>query len=207
MGYYIRILGTKDPDIHLDELLNGLQADGLKAKLALAEDDAPDRWSLIEIANNNDEILAQVERNPVIDGELGKEELDEFREIVADFKPSSAADWLISYFNRVKVIYAIQMLHATLDEHNFKIVDCIRTKIWNITGGILQADNEGFTNEDGYHILWQFANDASGEWNCAVLNASGSWDNFTMDLADSTQRKEFQAGRLPKQKRKPWWKL
>ena len=47
MGYYIRILGTQDPDIHLDKLLENLKSDGLTAKLSFAEGDSPDKWTLL----------------------------------------------------------------------------------------------------------------------------------------------------------------
>jgi hypothetical protein len=75
MGYYIRILGTQDPDIHLEELLENLKADGLTAKLALAEDDTPDKWTLLEVANGSGDALTQIERNPVIMANLGKRNL------------------------------------------------------------------------------------------------------------------------------------
>ena len=65
-------------------------------------------------------------------------------------------------------------------------------------GGIIQADNEGFSNEDGYHILWQFADDVSGNWNMAVKNFFGNWTNFTMNLGDQRQREEFWKGSVPK---------
>lgn len=198
MGYYIRILGTQDPDIHLDELLDNLKADGLTAKLAFAEGDTPDKWTILEVANDGGHALAQIERNPVVDGELGQEELDEFREMVEDCKPSSGADWLKDYFDKVKVIYAFQMLNAAFEGDNYEIVNSIRTKIWKRTGGIFQADGEGFSNEEGYHILWQFSDNVTGDWSCAVLNASGDWDKFVMDLGDKTQQKEFQDGKIPK---------
>jgi hypothetical protein len=198
MGYYIRILGTQDPDIHLDELLESLKADGLSAKLAFAEGDTPDKWTLLEVANQNGDALTQIERNPVVDGELGQDELDEYKEELEDCKPTSAAKWLTSYFDRVKVIYAFQMLNAAFEDNNYDIVNSIRTKIWNRTGGIFQADGEGFSNEEGYHILWQFSDNVSGDWSCAVLNGSGDWETFVMDLGDKTQRKEFQDGKVPK---------
>ena len=33
MGYYIRVLGSQDPDIQVDELNAALTGDGLKAKI------------------------------------------------------------------------------------------------------------------------------------------------------------------------------
>jgi hypothetical protein len=62
----------------------------------------------------------------------------------------------------------------------------------------MQADGEGFTNEEGYHILWQFHDGVTGEWNMAVRNFFGQWTRFTMDLGDNLQRKEFLNGKVPK---------
>jgi hypothetical protein len=90
------------------------------------------------------------------------------------------------------------MLNAAFVDGNFEIISCIKTKIWNKTKGILQADNEGFSNDRGYHILWQFSDEVTGEWSCAVKNWLGKWDNFIMDLGDTTQRQEFQNGKVPK---------
>ncbi len=80
---------------------------------------------------------------------------------------------------------------------NYEIVTNIKSTIWNKIGGILQADDEGFSNEDGYHILWQFADDVTGDWSCAVLNEKGEWERFVMDLGDKAQRKDFQEGKVP----------
>ena len=198
MGYYIRVLGTQDPDIHLDELLDNLRADGLTAKFAFAESDTTDKWTLLEVANDNGDTLAQIERNLVVEGELGKDVLEEFKEEIEDCKPISAVNWLTTFFDKVKVIYAFHLLNASLDSNNFEIISSIKTKIWNKTSGILQADNEGFSNEDGYHILWQFSDDVSGQWSCAVLNASAQWQNFIMDLGDKAQRQDFLNGHVPK---------
>lgn len=35
-------------------------------------------------------------------------------------------------------------------------LDAVKNRIWSFAPSILQADNEGFSNEDGYHVLWQF---------------------------------------------------
>jgi hypothetical protein len=152
---------------------------------------------MIDVLNDKNEPLVQIERNPVIDGELGKEELEEFKDQIQDCKPTSAVEWLIAYFDNVKVIYAFQMLNASFEDGNFEIVISIKTKIWNRTNGILQADDEGFSNEDGYHILWQFRDGVTGKWSCAVRNESGQWDNFVMDLGNRNQREEFQNGKIP----------
>jgi hypothetical protein len=202
MGYYIRVLGTLDPDIHIQVLHNALLADGLTARFELDQNDQPEKWTMLDILNQNEEVIAQLERNPVINGELGQEELDEFKEDIQNYKPVSAVKWLTNYFDKVKVIYAFQMLNAAFDDGNFEIISCIKAKIWNLTKGILQADHEGFSNDEGYHILWQFSDKVTGEWNCAVKNWLGKWNNFIMDLGDHTQREEFQNGKIPKNARR-----
>ncbi len=198
MGYYIRVLGTQDPNISLDELINALKLEGLSAKFSINEHEQPNSWTVIRVANSNGDALAQIEKNPVIEGELGKEELDEFAEEIEDEKPASAVKWLRAYFKKIKVIYAFQLLNAAFADDNFEIISTLKTFIWNRTEGILQADNEGFSNENGYHILWQFSESVTGEWCCAIRNSSDQWTNFKMDLGDLEQRKEFQGGKIPK---------
>lgn len=198
MGYYLRILGTSDPDIHLDELLAAVKEENLQVNLGNLENETPDKWTTIEISNANGKELAIIERNPVIEGELGHEEMGEFRVEIESCRPESAAAWLQKFFDGVKVVYAVQMLDAAMSNDNYPIVNAIRTRIWNRTGGIFQADYEGFSNEDGYHILWQFSDAVKGDWSCAVLNDDRKWEPFRMNLGDPHQRAEFQAGKIPK---------
>jgi hypothetical protein len=61
---------------------------------------------------------------------------------------------------------------------------------------IVQADGEGFTNEDGYHIIWDFSDQVTGPWWMAVL-VNGRWVPFKMDLANRGHREAFLAGRVP----------
>jgi hypothetical protein len=197
MGYYIRILGISDPDIHLDRLLDDLKAEGLTAKINIQENQTPDCWSLIQVANSNDLVIAQIERNPVIEGELGFDELNEFREEIIDYKPDSSVAWLTKYFDGIKVIYAFQLLNDCFTDDNYSIISAIRNSIWNIIGGIMQADNEGFSNENGYHILWQFSDSVTGDWHMALLNKDSQWIKFRMDLGDKEQREEFKNGLIP----------
>ncbi len=49
MGYYIRVLGTQDPDVHMDELMEGLISEGLSAKFAFDEGEEPGKWTVIDI--------------------------------------------------------------------------------------------------------------------------------------------------------------
>ncbi|WP_276483455.1 hypothetical protein [Paraflavitalea pollutisoli] len=197
MAYYVRVLGTRDPDVQVDELLNALAGEGLKAQFELLQTETPSSWTVLNILNEQRIPLAQLERSAVVDGEIGQKELDEFREFINDYRPVSAVSWLQTFFDTVKVIYAFRILNAAFDDDNFEIINCLKQKLWNVTNGIIQADGEGFTNEFGYHILWQFDDDVTGEWSCAVRNAEGGWTSFVMELGNTRQRKEFMDGKVP----------
>lgn len=197
MSYYIRVLGTENPDIHLDEILEALDQEGLNARLGALKHETPGKWTRIELMNDNNKLLAVIERDAVTNEGMGREELDEFRASILDFQPSSAAKWLNSFFDRVKVIYAFRLLTIGMEEDNYPIITTTQSYIWEKVKGILQADEEGFSNEEGYHILWQFPDDVDGDWNCAVLNADGNWENFSMDLGNKDQQKAFKSGLVP----------
>ncbi|QIL77571.1 hypothetical protein [Hymenobacter sp. HDW8] len=197
MAYYIRVLGKTDPDIKLESLVQALNENDLSAKFSLDRSEKPDNWTLLNVADGHGKELMQIERNPIIPGELGQEELDEFKEKIKSHNPATAAKWLINYFDSVKVIYAFQLLNSVEDDNDWEIVNAIRMAIWTATGGILQADAEGFSNESGCQILWQFNDDAEGEYNMAVLNGD-TWVNFIMNLEDTKQRFEFWEGQVPK---------
>lgn len=196
MGYYVRVLGTTNPDLSVQEVKNALASAALKSTVTLV-DGTETAWAALEIGDAKGDVFAVIERNMVVDGELGQEELDEFIESLEGAKPESAAKWLKGFFPRVKVIYAFQLLSAAMDDKNYPTVATIREFIWNKVGGILQADGEGFSNEDAYHILWEFSDTVTGEWHMAVLGGSGQWTRFAMDLGNREHRAAFLAGKIP----------
>ena len=68
--------------------------------------------------------------------------------------------------------------------------------VWRHAGGILQADGQGFSNEQGYTILWQFGETAKGLWNVGVL-VDDRWVHFEMDLGNEQHREVFCRGQIP----------
>ena len=202
MAYYTRILSKSEIDIDLSAIQEALSGDGLIANFELDLEESNEDWTVLGVSNSKGEDIIQIEKNFAIEGELGFDELEEFREEIYYCKPNSAVKWLNKYFDEVEIIYAFQMLDGCYSDSNFPIVNKIKEVIWNVAGGIFQADNEGFSNEDGYHILWQFADDVSGEWSMAVQNFFGKWKNFIMDLEDQNQRSQFWAGKVPTGARK-----
>jgi hypothetical protein len=196
VGYYVRVLGIRDNPVSVDDLRSAVIGEGLDAEFEI-DSGTGDAWSQLIIKAPGGGPIAVLERNLVVPGELAEEEIQEFIEEMENARPHSAARWLAAYLPRVKVIYAFQILSSIHQGDGWSILGAVRSALWSVCGGVVQADAEGFSNEDGYHILWQFSEDVSGPWFMAVLNADGSWSAFQMELGDPAHREAFLAGRMP----------
>jgi hypothetical protein len=190
----MRVLGIYEDVISVGELRAELEKEGLTASISSDQDDDP--WSVLDVEAASGTRLVQIEKNFVFPGCLAQAELDEFRTLIRAHQPLSAVQWLDNYFERIKIVYAFRVLEGALIDDNFEIVSSLKRAIWGRSGGLLQNDLEGFSNDEGYHILWQFPDDISGDKYCAVLD-NGVWVRFRMDLGDTFQRMAFWAGEVP----------
>jgi hypothetical protein len=194
MGHYIRILSPRPARVAMSRLTEALEE--LGAPVALSGDSDETNWRQMILAHPEGEDIAVVECDLVEPGSLAAEEIAELLEEIADAQPASAVAWLQSYLPKVKAIYAIQVVAGAAKGEGWDIVDAVRQALSEQAGGIIQADNEGFSNEEGYHILWQFEEDVEGDWWMAVLR-NGKWVKFEMDLGDPDHRAAFLAGKVP----------
>lgn len=197
MGYYVRVLTPNDRIVTVTRLRSALANEGLSADLKIEEGDDQD-WTQLVLSHAKGDEIAAIERNEVAAGTLGRDEIDEFIEETRGGHPAVNAKWLGQYLKRVKVIYSFQVLNGSEATGGWDALGAVKSEIWSALGGIFQADLEGFSNEKGYHILWQFSKGVSGSWCMALLNQDGSWTNFQMELGNLHQRESFLAGKLPK---------
>lgn len=191
MGYYLRLFTTKDDRIPLKEISSALPED-CRVHVELDSDQG---WQGLVIKTKSGDEICLLERTP---DDLAAEEISEFREFLEDTKPASAAKWVLDYLAKVKVIYACQVLELGFGDDYRNIPSEI---VWALkqalNDGIMQADGEGFSNEDGYHVTWDFAPDVAGPWNMAVLTEAQNWTRFEMDLGSAEHREAFLDGRVP----------
>jgi hypothetical protein len=192
MGYRIRILGRNVAMAPLEELQSAASPAMIEADEGVGGD-----WEALILKHKSGTPIAHIEKNPVVEGQLGFDEIQEFVEEVSHLKPESAAVWLKNYLPGVAVIYSFQLLNGTEIDEGFTYLHKVYETVWKYAGGILQANQEGFTNEDGHTILWQFYDHVSGPWNAGVLGSDGHWMNFEMDLGDQGHREAFWRGELP----------
>jgi hypothetical protein len=192
MGYYIRVLGTRLDNVPLHLLKTAAEPGRIQLERGTAE-----VWQELSLKHSSGADIAFVEKNPITEGELGGEELQEFLDEVKQLRPQSAAVWLTSYLSNVKVIYAFQLLSGTDVDDGWTILHRVYETVWKISGGLLQADGEGFSNEEGFTIVWQFSDGVTGSWNMAVLDDHGKWLPFEMNLGDRQHRAAFVHGEIP----------
>ena len=192
MAYYIRILGKNPTPPALKDLQRAAEPGVIESDQGVESE-----WNELTLKHKAGEEIALIERNVVAQGELGAEELEEFINEVADYKPASAATWLSEYLPNVKVIYAFQVLSGTETDDGWALLHQVYAAVWNAAGGILQADGEGFSNEAGNTILWQFSDGVTGDWNVGIITSAGQWLNFKMDIGSQAHREAFWRGELP----------
>jgi hypothetical protein len=194
MGYYIRLLSPSDATPAYQQLKESLSS--FESVSLMVEDGDEQDWKQLLLAHADETPITTIERNVVRSGEVGAEEIAEFLEEIEDCRPASAVAWLRDYFAEVKCIYAFQILSGTEKDDGWSAVYAIRGAIQEVAGGIMQADSEGFSNEEGFHILWQFSDTAKGPWWMAVRR-DGEWVTFQIQLGNRKHREAFFRGEVP----------
>jgi len=195
VGYYTRVLSKDEESPTFEELAEWISAEHAGYKLTV-EEGSEEEWETLLLSGDDEVEVALLERNPVYDGSAGQDEIADFVEDVQDCKPESGVEWLTEYLNLVKTVYTFQHLQGAETEEGGNALQALRSALWERGEAIIQADCEGFTNEEGYHIVWQFSDSVSGPWNMGVLQES-TWHHFKMDLGDPEHREAFLKGEVP----------
>lgn len=195
MSYYTRVLSKDEEFPSFDELAQFVRTEHPEFRLTI-EDGTEEDWETLLLSGTDEVEVALLERNPVFDGSAGQDEIADFLEDIQDCKPRSGVQWLEDYLESVKTVYAFLHLQGADTVGGGNALHALRSKLWERGDAILQADGEGFTNEEGFHIMWQFSDSISGPWKMGVLQ-DGVWHHFSMDLGDPDHRAAFMKGLVP----------
>ena len=196
MGDFSRVLSKLETVPELDELEDLLLAEHPGCRLEVEETGEEGSWSSLLLTTLDGIEVAVLERKPVFDGSEGQDEVADLLEEMRGARPESARQWLEEFLGTVQTVFVFQHLQGSYYVEGSAALHALRQKLFERRESVLQADGEGFTNEEGYHILWQFTDSVSGPWNMAVLE-DGAWRTFTMDLGDPDQRAAFWQGEVP----------
>jgi hypothetical protein len=191
MNYKVRLLTTSEeviPFSHIRPLA--------EQKLISGTDQL---WERIEIYSSSENLLSILERDIIEPGSVGEATLKELSRKIQDKYPLNARQWLKNYFATVKVIYTFNIFPDRMTKKTWPILGGVQNFLKQSLNGIIQADNEGFYNEDGDYILWQMYDGATGSIPAANLNERGEWIPFSLRVDDEKAVELFKKGIVPKQ--------
>lgn len=169
-------------------------------QIAELTEGTPREWRQIAVTYPDGEWSFDFERRSVAavatNDDPWTDNLEFFREGLAEATPGVNVQWIAQYLTRVQTVYMFRC-SINAPDSNLELVREIIDSLRNEgPHGLLYADLEGWSNEDGQHITWEFSDGANGVWWMA-LRAESGWNVFQMDLGNYEHRKAFQAGEVP----------
>jgi hypothetical protein len=180
VAYYTRVLSKDDEFPAFEELAQLIRTQHPDFRLSI-EEGSEEEWEVLLLSSLDEVEVALLERNPVSDGSVGQDEIADFLEDLRDCKPNSGVQWLEDYLSEVKTIYAFQHLQGSETVDGGNALHALRSSLWERGDAIIQADGEGFTNEEGYHMgvrLSLSQTSAEGSPSCLLrlrLTLSSNW--------------------------------
>ena len=190
MAYYVRLLTPGEKIIPFNDIL--LEIETVKLVAGTERE-----WGKIEIADPEGHAIALLERKPVA-SEAGAAELAVMKKLAAGSEPENARAWVEKFLARVKTIYSFQLYPDAIGSHDWRVLGGVQNLLKDALSGIIQADDEGFYNEEGDYILWQMYPGAAGSIPAATLGENGEWISFQLNLNDDRAVARFKRGEMPR---------
>jgi hypothetical protein len=156
-------------------------------------------WEQIDVYEPENNLISILVRHSTSIGKSGETELSHMKESIKESYPVNAREWLTNYLSKVKTVYTFQLFGDRINRDGWPVLGRIQNLIKDTLIGILQADNEGFYNEDGDYILWQMYAGATGTIPAATLDAKNKWMIFDLQLTNTRAVGRFKDG-LPPQR-------
>ncbi len=190
MAYYVRLLSPSEKVIPFSEIVK----QGNSIKLVSGTDIA---WLKMEIYEPAYALISVLERDLITPGSLGENTLAKLRESIDNSYPINAREWVKNYLPKVKTIFSFHLISKDIVKEGWLTLGRIQNLLKDTLGGIIQADNEGFYNEDGDYILWQMYEGANGTIPAAILDDKGVWIPYQLKLNNKNAIERFKQGILP----------
>jgi len=196
MNYQTRLFCQTQKLLTSDILRSGLRSEALAQNL-LFETEKTDTHNQIIVKKNKLELIIIIELLP----EKKEEDRIKLKSIIqyAEKKlPKKNMKWVKKYISKTKIFYEFLPLSTFESDEDWEILSIIQTEAWANSRGIFQYSDEGFTNESGDLVLWDYPFSITGKRIAAVKDFTRRWKTFEMDLESINQRKDFFEGKVPK---------
>lgn len=191
MPYYMRLFTKSAEPVPLSVLRAALP-EGCSLDVEGGDET---NWADLLIKSPSGDPICVLERSRK---DLMEDDIAWMSEALQEQLPRAGAEWARDYLKSSSTLYLCQYLHLAFTEDFDQIPPLL---LWAIAGhlqsGILHAEGEGFSNETGDQITWEFSDDVTGPWRMAVSEPLGGWTRFDMDLGNAAHREAFKAGTVP----------
>jgi hypothetical protein len=192
MGYWMYVCSQADEVMEFETIRD---FDGEDVRVELCFGEAGAEWKQISIDHPDGTPITLLER---LSGERAAGNVAEDLENLAVAEPRCNAEWVADFLRGVKTIYLFQILSGVDVNDGWDYLRDLMHEMCEGYEGILYAEGEGFSNETGYHVTWEFSERASGEWWMALYDArTDDWRCFQMELSNPAHREAFCSGRVP----------
>ncbi|HLO03924.1 MAG TPA: hypothetical protein VK191_12520 [Symbiobacteriaceae bacterium] len=196
MSYFLRILSPSAQPISALPVIQRLKAQQLSG-IGLACTGDQSAWTSLLIRHGQEgSVIAEVERLLVRPGSPGEQELSRLIRVAELAQPLSASAWLSSLLPSVQTVWGINLYAGLNEPGGWEALGAVKDAIWGAVGGIQYVTDEGFTNEEGYQVTWEFPPDATGTWWMAMMK-EGAWSRFEADRGNPLHKALFESGRIP----------
>lgn len=195
--FYYRIFGTNPVKITFDELQECLddREIPLMAIEMVSEEDADDPNATFEeilLCDLKGNEVATLVWDDIKTSDILGQELDEFREMISDYKPEVNRSWLLDFFDSVTCCYAFALSESAFETENWEALAELTDVLRLLVEGIEQSDSGPVTNETGDIVLDIV--DSEGEkdaeyFPCRVaLREDGEWNTFEVQTAEEYEQ-------------------
>jgi hypothetical protein len=157
----------------------------------------PKDWRQLDVTYSDGSWSFSFERHSVAkSGGRWTDDLSFFNGWAGAMEPAVNTQWVMQYLTRVQTVYMFRCSNSAPDTNLELVRDIVDSLQHDEDGGLLYAELEGWSNEEGYQITWEFSDRVSGSWWMALRRDDG-WETFQMELGNRAHRQAFKSGQVP----------
>jgi hypothetical protein len=198
MGYRMRVYSRSEKVIPFERIEKFFEGDEVALELTGGKRGSEWGQFLLNHPDGRHITLVNLER-ATSKRSNGARYLKDDIESARERQPAVNAEWVVEFLLGVKNIYSFQILDGVYQDDGWDYVRELQHLIRDDFDGILYAELEGYSNQDGMHLTWEFSENVTGKWNMALYDPkSQKWTTFTMQLGNRAHRAAFRAGQVPK---------
>lgn len=196
MPFFIRLFSKENRILSREILFNAI-ADNDSFKDVSIEKEETNTHNQFLVKKNGLELAVIIEMWPT------RKKADAFKlakitNSISHKKPLTSGKWIKKYLKKTELIYEFIPLLNLDSLEGWELFSLLYQEAWVNLRGIFQIKDEGFTNESGDIILWDFPITSTGQRIVAVKSFTGRWKTFAMNLESTKERQDFFKGKVPK---------